>query len=72
VRAALRLAIVNSASRLALWLDVLGLPVGGAAEVVGRLLRVDERGPDRTLEVLELLQAVLRLETSSRIRWFSV
>src|SRR5215217_3319464 len=38
----------------------LGLLGRGPAEVVGRLLGVDEGGLDRTFEVLELLQAVAK------------
>src|SRR5918995_277745 len=38
----------------------LGLLGRGPAEVIGCLLGVDEGGPDRTFEVLELLQAVAK------------
>src|SRR5215204_1433420 len=38
----------------------LGLLGRGPAEVVGRLLGMDEGGLDRTFEVLELLQAVAK------------
>src|ERR671912_800213 len=38
----------------------LGLLGRGPAEVVGRLLGVDQGGPDRTFQVLELLQPVAK------------
>ena len=50
--------MVKSASLWALCLMPSASWVAAAAEVVGGLLGVDEGGPDRTFEVLELLQAV--------------
>src|SRR3712207_1527408 len=60
MRAALRLPDGEVRLPLGALLYALGLARGGPAEVVGRLLGVDEGGPDRAFEVLELLQAVAK------------
>src|SRR5919106_6237012 len=60
MRAALRLPDGKVSLPLGALLDTLGLTGRGPAEVVGRLLCVDEGGPDRTLEFLELLQPVAK------------
>src|SRR5215217_2709695 len=60
MRAALRLPDGEIRLPLGALLYALGLTGRGPAEVVGRLLGVDEGGLDRTFEVLELLQAVAK------------
>src|SRR5215203_6811453 len=60
MRAALRLPDGEIRLPLGALPYTLGLLGRGPAEVVGRLLGVDEGGPDRTFEVLELLQAVAK------------
>src|SRR5215210_9210647 len=60
MRAALSLRDGEVSLPLGALLDALRLLGRGPAEVVGRLLGVDEGGPDRTFEVLELLQAVAK------------
>src|SRR5215210_4201574 len=58
MRAALRLPDGEVRLPLGVLLYALGLLGRGPAEVVGRLLGVDEGGPDRTFQILELLQPV--------------
>src|SRR5215204_4983612 len=58
MRAALRLPDGEVRLPLGALLYALGLLGRGPAEVVGRLFGMDERGPDRTFQVLELLQPV--------------
>src|ERR687898_422653 len=60
MRAALRLPDGEVRLPLGALLYTLGLLGRGPPEVVGRLLGVDEGGPDRTFQVLELLQAVAK------------
>src|SRR5215203_7495769 len=60
MRAALRLPDGEVRLPLGALPYTLGLLGRGPAEVVGRFLGVNERGPDRTFEVLELLQAVAK------------
>src|ERR671913_1635633 len=60
MRAALRLPDGEFRLPLGALLDALGLLGRGPAEVVGGLLGVYEGCPDRTFEVLELLQAVTK------------
>src|SRR5829696_5127389 len=60
MRAAVRLPDGEVRLPLGALLYTLGLTGRCPAEVIGRLLRVDEGGPDRTFEVLELLQAVAK------------
>src|SRR5215210_3426672 len=60
MRAALRLPDAEVRLPLGALLYTLGLTGCGPAEVVGRLLGVDEGSPYRPFEVLELLQAVAK------------
>jgi hypothetical protein len=60
MRAALRLPDDEVRLPLGALLNAFGLTGRGPAEVVGRLLGVDEGVPDRSFEVLELLQAVAK------------
>src|SRR5688500_19472203 len=60
MRAALRLPDGEVRLPLGALPYALGLLGRGPAEVIGCLLGVDEGGPDRTFEVLELLQAVAK------------
>src|SRR5215208_5384600 len=60
MRAALRLPDGEVRLPLGTLLYTLGLLGHGPPEVVGRLLGVDQGGPDRTFEVLELLQTVAK------------
>src|SRR5215210_2141486 len=60
MRAALRLPNGEVRLPLGVLLYALGLLGRGPAEVVGRLLGVDQGGPDRTFQVLELLQPVAK------------
>src|SRR5919112_6204061 len=60
MRAALRLPDGEVRLPLGALLNAFGLTRRGPAEIVGRLLGVDEGVPDRTFEVLELLQAVAK------------
>src|ERR671910_336926 len=60
MRAALRLPDGEVRLPLGTLLYTLGLLGRGPAEVVGRLLCVDQGVPDRTFEVLELLQPVAK------------
>src|SRR5215203_6633946 len=60
MRAALRLPDGEVRLPLGALLNGFGLTGRGPAEIVGRLLGVDEGVPDRTFEVLELLQAVAK------------
>src|SRR5215218_11103160 len=60
MRAALRLPDGEVRLPLGALLQALGLLGRGPAEVVGRLLGVDQGGPDRTFQVLELLQPVAK------------
>src|ERR687897_5185 len=60
MRAALRLPDGEVCLPLGALPNALGLLGRCPAEVVGGLLGVDEGGPDRTFEVLELLQAVAK------------
>src|SRR5215211_6463671 len=58
--AALRLPDGEVRLPLGTLLRALGLLDRGPAEIVGRLLGVDQGGPDRTFQVLELLQPVAK------------
>src|SRR5215210_8256391 len=60
MRAALCLPDGEVRLPLGVLLYALGLLGRRPAEVVGRLLGVDEGGPDRTFQVLELLQPVAK------------
>src|SRR5215210_483763 len=60
MRAALRLPDDEVRLPLGALLNAFGLTGRGPAEVVGRLLGVDEGSPYRPFEVLELLQAVAK------------
>src|SRR5215208_5138011 len=60
MRAALRLPDGEVRLPLGALLNAFGLTGRGPAKSVGRLLSVDEGVPDRTFEVLELLQAVAK------------
>src|SRR5829696_3630308 len=60
MRAALRLPDGEVRLPLGVLLYALGLLGRGPAEVVGRLLGVDQGGPDRIFQVLELLQPVAK------------
>src|SRR3712207_2319323 len=58
VRAGLRLADRKVRLPARALAEVLGFAGGAPAEVLGGLLRVNEGGPDRALQLLELLQAL--------------
>src|ERR671916_2141286 len=60
MRAALSLPDGEISLPLGALLDALRLLGRGPAEIVGRLLGVDEGGPDRTFQILELLQPVAK------------